>query len=84
MDFPIFNLSEGCFELKPTSKYYVSGENLIILKQLLGTTFDALPSIKINSKQRQSFLSMILLYFELHLGSFKPPKSLKVFNQVFS
>ena len=84
MVYPVFNLSEGRFELKPTSKYSVSGENLIILKQLLGTTFDALPSIKINSKQRQLFLSMILLYFELHLGSFKPPKSLQVFNQVFS
>ena len=84
MDEPIFNLSEGRFELKPTSRYYVSGDNLTILKQLLGTTFDALPSIKINSKRRQLFLSMILLYFELHLGSFKPPKSLQVFNQVFS
>lgn len=84
MEFPVFNLSEGQFQLKPTSKHYISGENLMILKLLLGTTFDALPSIKINSKLRQQFLSMILLYFELHLGSFKPPKSLKVFNQVFS
>ncbi|GGZ84410.1 DNA repair protein RecO [Algibacter mikhailovii] len=84
IDYPNFNLKEGQFQLKPTRLYNVSGENLIILKQLLGTTFDALPNIKINSKQRQSFLSMILLYFELHLGSFKPPKSLQVFNQVFS
>ncbi|WP_298531522.1 DNA repair protein RecO [uncultured Algibacter sp.] len=84
IDYPIFNLSEGVFELKPTSKYYISGENLLILKQLLGTTFDALPSIRINSKQRRQFLNMFLLYFELHLGSFKPPKSLQVFNQVFS
>ena len=81
---PVFNLQAGGFEMSPTSKYYVSGENLTILKQLLGTTFDALPDIKINSKQRQSFLSMILLYFELHLGSFRPPKSLKIFNQVFN
>ncbi|WP_136482086.1 DNA repair protein RecO [Cognatitamlana onchidii] len=82
--YPIFNLEEGKFELKPTSKYYLSGENLLVLKQLLGTTFDALSNIKLKSKQRQSFLSMILLYFELHLGSFKLPKSLQVFNQVFS
>jgi DNA repair protein RecO (recombination protein O) len=84
IEFPNFNLYEGRFELKPSSKYNISGENLTLLKRLLGTTFDALPSIKINAKQRQSFLSMILLYFELHLGSFKPPKSLQVFNQVFS
>ena len=84
IDFPFFNLNEGKFEIKQSNKYTISGENLILLKQLLGTTFDALPNIKINAKQRQSFLSMILLYFELHLGSFKTPKSLQVFNQVFS
>lgn len=81
---PFFNLNEGKFELKPSDRYTISGENLILLKQLLGTTFDALPNIKINAKQRQSFLSMILLYFELHLGGFKTPKSLQIFNQVFS
>lgn len=81
---PFFNLYEGRFEVKASNKYAISGENLILLKTLLGTTFDDLTSIKINAKQRQSFLNMILLYFELHLGSFKTPKSLQVFNQVFS
>lgn len=84
IEFPFFNLIGGEFELKSSDKYAISGENLILLKHLLGTTFDALPNIKINAKQRQSFLSMILLYFELHLGGFRTPKSLKIFNQVFS
>ncbi|MCL4117766.1 UNVERIFIED_CONTAM: hypothetical protein GTU68_016842 [Idotea baltica] len=81
---PYFNLKDGKFENKNYGKTSVSGENLTLLKTLLGTTFDALNTIKVNAKQRQSFLSMILLYFELHLGSFKTPKSLQVFNQVFS
>ena len=84
IEYPFFDLSEGKFELKSNNKYSVSGENLALLKQLLGTTFDGLSNVKINAKQRQSFLSMMLLYFELHLGSFKTPKSLQVFNQVFS
>ncbi|AUS05395.1 DNA repair protein RecO [Pseudotamlana carrageenivorans] len=84
IDFPNFNLNEGKFELKPVYKNNISGSNVILLKQLLNASFDTLPSIKINAKQRQSFLSMMLLYFELHLGSFRPPKSLQVFNQVFS
>lgn len=79
-----FNLLDGKFETKPTSKYAVSGENLNLLKQLLGTKFDALSSIKINGSQRQSFLNMMLLYFELHLGGFKTPKSLQILNQVFN
>ncbi len=84
LDGQYFNLQEGIFETKSSGKYAVSSENLILLKRLLGTTFDALSSIKINASQRQSFLNMILLYFELHLGGFKTPKSLQVFNQVFN
>ena len=84
IDFHFFNLKEGKFELKQTDKYTIKGENLTLLKTLLGITFDALPNIKINAKQRQSFLSMILLYFELHLDDFRTPKSLQIFNQVFS
>ncbi|WP_323787261.1 DNA repair protein RecO [Psychroserpens sp.] len=83
-DAPYFNLSNGLFETQKSNVYSVSGENLILLKRLLGINFDELKTIKISSKQRQSFLTMLLLYFELHLGSFKKPKSLQVFNQVFN
>lgn len=83
-EYNYFNLLDGKFEIKEKGKYSIYGENLTLLKTLLGTTFDGLSSVKINAKQRQSFLSMILLYFELHLGSFKTPKSLQIFNQVFS
>lgn len=79
-----FNLTEGFFSSQKMNKNCISGENLTLLKQLLGTTFDELYSVKINSKQRQSFLNMILVYFELHLGNFKHPKSLQIFNQVFN
>lgn len=78
-----FNLYNGLFESKKINVYSVYGENLTTLKQLLGTNFDALDTIKLNSKQRQSFLAMLLLYFELHLGSFRKPKSLQVLNDVF-
>ena len=83
IEAPYFNLEAGKFQDERESKYSVSKENLILLKQLLGTTFDALETVKVNTKQRQSFLSLILVYFELHLGTFKKPKSLKIFNDVF-
>ena len=79
-----FNLSNGLFESEKDELYAISGDNLNILRQLLGINFDGLNTVKLNSKQRQSFLNMILLYFELHLGDFKKPKSLQVFNQVFN
>ena len=84
MTLPYFNLREGKFESNPHADYAISGPNLILLKQLLETPFDTLSAVKINSKRRQSFLNMLLLYFELHLGSFKPPKSLQIFNEVFN
>lgn len=79
-----FNLNNGLFESRKENVYSISGENLTVLKALLGTNFDKLNTIKLNSKQRQLFLTMLLLYFELHLGSFKKPKSLQIFNQVFN
>jgi len=79
-----FNLSNGLFESKKDEFYSINGENLSILKLLLGIDFDGVNAIKLNSKQRQSFLNMLLFYFELHLGDFKKPKSLQVFNQVFN
>ena len=84
IDANYFHLSTGQFESIKRDYYSISGENLTILKQLLGIKFDALNTVKLNSKQRQSFLSMLLLYFELHLGDFKKPKSLVIFNQVFN
>ncbi|WP_405294208.1 DNA repair protein RecO [Algibacter sp. Ld11] len=79
-----FNLVEGKFQVRQDIRNTITGEDLNLLKELLETPFDSLQNVKINGRQRQSFLNMILLYFELHLGSFKTPKSLKIFNQVFS
>lgn len=84
MAFDYFNLQDGKFELKSSSKYAISGENSALIKTLLNIGFDNLSEIKITSKERLSFLKVLLLYFELHLGSFKTPKSLQIFNQVFS
>ncbi|WP_299105978.1 DNA repair protein RecO [uncultured Winogradskyella sp.] len=82
-NYTYFNLESGVFEATNNGIYSISGSNLTLLKQLLGTNFEALKTIKINATQRQEFLNMLLYYFELHLGSFKKPKSLQVLNEVF-
>ncbi|MEM6516513.1 MAG: DNA repair protein RecO [Bacteroidota bacterium] len=83
IELPYFNLSKGSFESTKHEIYSISENDIYILKELIGTNFDALEKIPLNSKQRQSFLKLLLLYFELHLGGFKKPKSLEIFNQVF-
>lgn len=78
-----FNMEEGKFQSNKTNNNCVSGTKLSLLKQLLGINFDDLNTTKFNASKRQEFLSMILLYFELHLGSINKPKSLQILNQVF-
>jgi len=84
IDADFFNLLEGQFQHINNSKYCISGENLTLLKQMLGTNFDALNEIKMSSKQRQQFLKMLLQYFDLHLTNFNQPKSLQILNDVFN
>ena len=84
LEQPYFNLQDGKFELKASNRNTVSGETVALLKTFLKSSFDVLSELKINAKQRQSFLSMLLRYYELHLEGFKTPKSLQVLHQVFS
>ncbi|WP_455169776.1 DNA repair protein RecO, partial [Aegicerativicinus sediminis] len=80
-DATSFDLETGRFVIKSNSRYVIEGENFHILKALLGINFDVLNDIKINANQRQSFLKMLLLYYQLHLGNFRNPRSLEIFNQ---
>ncbi|WP_338732443.1 DNA repair protein RecO [Mangrovimonas cancribranchiae] len=78
-----FNLVEGEFQNNP-NKFAVSGNNLMILKSMLGIGFEGLNNIKMDALQRQNFLNVLLMYYELHIEGFKKPKSLSVLHQVFN
>ena len=81
---PYFNLAEGCFfNVKPIN-YPISDENLTFLKQLLGINFEGLHTLEFNALSRQSFLDMLIQYFELHLPGFNKPKSLAILKSVFA
>ncbi|WP_375251773.1 DNA repair protein RecO [Dokdonia donghaensis] len=79
-----FNLLDGYFESSERTLYSRSGEEIELLKRFLGINFDALTQIKLNQKQRTSFLNILLQYYELHLQGFKKPRSLAVLNSIFS
>lgn len=83
-DLACFNLLEGSFQQFSTNEYCVEGENLEILRRFLGINFDELSRIKLNQSSRRNFLNMLLLYYELHIEGFKKPRSLSVFNEIFS
>ena len=83
-DKPVFNLLEGVFQERDSGAHCVSGENVALLKRLLGINFDALPAVKLNQSGRAAFLSMLLEYYELHLQGFRKPRSLAVLNEIFT
>lgn len=82
-DLPVFNLLDGVFQEIPTNDYCIEGNNVDLLKSLLGTDFDTLQHIKLNQSSRNDFLNMLLLYYELHIEGFRKPKSLSVLNEIF-
>lgn len=78
-----FNMMEGVFQDLKTNAYCMEGPNLELLKQFLGINFDTLDSIKLTKSARSSFLNMLIVYYQLHLDSFKKPKSLTVLKEIF-
>ncbi|GAA4110638.1 DNA repair protein RecO [Aquimarina addita] len=78
-----FNLQEGCFQSNNSNLYCIEGENITLLKGFLGTTFEASMDIRTTRNVRNSILTILLVYFELHLHGFKKPKSLSVLTEIF-
>jgi len=79
-----FDLEAGKFSNHRSSNQYISGENLVHFKTLLGTNFDVLHELKFNKNVRQMILEYLIQYFQLHLPGFSKPKSLEVLKAVFS
>ncbi len=79
-----FDLLEGEFTQQTSRNPQIEGETLVAFKQFLGINFDAIHTIQLGKQLRQDLLHSLIVYFELHLHGFKKPKSLDVFNALFS
>lgn len=78
-----FNMLDGVFQEVKTNDYCIQGQNVLFLKQLLQTNFSDLEELKLNKANRNQFLEMLILYYQLHIDSFKKPKSLAVLHEIF-
>lgn len=81
---PAFSLLEGQFTQATYEQLLLTGTELILFKQLLGTNFDSIHTISYRKNERQMMLKIIVQYFELHLEGFKKPKSLDILKTVFN
>ena len=77
-----FNLREGFFEPKESS-YSMTVEHSLLLKKMLQAKAK-IETLKLSKVQRQDMLKLMLSFYELHIESFKRPKSLEVFESIFS
>ncbi len=83
IELEFFNMQDGVFENESTTIYSITGSQIIKFKEFLGTTFEASMNIVVSKDTRSEILTMLLVYFELHLHGFKKPKSLSVLNEIF-
>ena len=84
MELPYFNLLDGIFQESKTDGYCIRGEVLEHLKLLLATNFEALNEIKLSKANRSELLEILLTYYQLHIESFKKPKSLSILHEIFN
>jgi DNA repair protein RecO (recombination protein O) len=79
-----FDLLEGEFVHSQPPNPNLSGKELANFKAFLGINFDAIHTIKLGNRDRQSLLENLVFYFEVHLQGFKKPRSLAILNEVFN
>ncbi|HSM63952.1 MAG TPA: DNA repair protein RecO C-terminal domain-containing protein, partial [Gillisia sp.] len=79
-----FNLLDGVFQSSKTNGYCIDGAVLENLKTLLGTNFETISQVKLSKNHRAELLELLLNYYQLHIESFKKPKSLTVLHEIFN
>lgn len=78
-----FNLQEGKFSFHKPIQHFISGDDFLLLKSIIGTNFDSISKVELNAKSRHVLINILIQYFKLHLPEFKNPKSLAVLQTIF-
>ncbi|MGB0254647.1 MAG: DNA repair protein RecO [Flavobacteriaceae bacterium] len=81
---PYFDVQNGQFCPSPNNVECESGSAVSALKIYLGTKFDKLETILVTSEQRRGLLRLLMRYYQLHVQSFREPKSLEILYEVFN
>ncbi|HRG52178.1 MAG TPA: DNA repair protein RecO [Bacteroidia bacterium] len=78
-----FDLKEGCFIASPpVHRYYLNAESTSVFQQFLNATFENFQSVPMNRLQRKELLQALIIYYQLHVGSFGEVKSLSILEEI--
>lgn len=83
-NLPLFNLSEGKFEVGSKSGYCLVHDELSTFSKLMEIELKDLNKNYFSKFERNQLLENLILYFSLHLEGFKKPKSLEVIKELLS
>jgi DNA repair protein RecO (recombination protein O) len=76
-----FDAQMGCVQV---ANFGVTDTTAVLLTYLIRLQRDSLPSIQASPTERKKFLKDVFRFMELHLPEFRSPRSLEVFEAVFS
>jgi DNA repair protein RecO (recombination protein O) len=82
---PYFNLKEGLFQQQPPSHpHWLNASLSESFFRLIVTPLDKNTELKFSSSVKRNLLSVLIMYYRLHLEGFKGIKSQKILEEVWS
>ena len=78
-----FSLESGSTTNTEPINDSIKGEDLKLFNNLLGMKFEDLNKMSISKEPRTRILNKIIDYYSLHLQTFKTPRSINVFTEIF-
>jgi len=79
----VFDMQEGRFSnTRPVHPYYITGEVVILLNKIQGTSFEDSANLGLNNKNRKKILETLITYYKIHMPSFGDFKSVEVLSVV--
>jgi len=81
---PFFDMVAGTYvSVIPSHQYYLRPDEALRIRNLQRIRFHTMHLLKLNRDQRRRILSLLIMYYRLHIPQFPELKSLDVLHEVF-
>jgi DNA repair protein RecO (recombination protein O) len=78
-----FNLQEGSFSVQsPVHSYYLGNRLSALLNEFMNANYQTMHLIDMDRSERRHLLSALVLFYQLHVESFRDLKSQEILQQV--
>jgi len=82
-EFSVFDLREGCFVNKiPLHSFYLGNRFSSLLSDVITSNYESIYKLALENNERKHLLNAIILFYQLHIETFKELKSQEILHQV--